>query len=96
MNLYQTQRPFYCGIDRHANKMYACVVDSAGKYDFIITLIPGTTHSFLESLTPFCSKPNSLVVGCESTFSWYGLCDLNEGKDVSFLQGHALYVKANH
>ncbi len=52
MNLYQTQRLFYCGIDRNANKMYACVVDSAGKYDFIITLIPGTRIPFSRALLP--------------------------------------------
>ena len=31
MNLYQTQHPFYCGIDLRANEMYACVVDQSGK-----------------------------------------------------------------
>ena len=31
MNLYQTQHPFYCGIDLHAKQMYACVVDHNGK-----------------------------------------------------------------
>ena len=27
MNFYQTQHEFYCGIDLHANQMYACIVD---------------------------------------------------------------------
>ena len=31
MNLYQQQHQFYCGIDLHACKMYACIVDSDGK-----------------------------------------------------------------
>ena len=30
------------------------------------------------------------------TWSVMSLAVLNEGKDVSFLQGHAPYVKANH
>ena len=31
MRLYNSQQQFYCGIDLHANAMYACVVDAAGK-----------------------------------------------------------------
>lgn len=30
MNLHQQQHAFYCGIDLHANKMYACIVDANG------------------------------------------------------------------
>jgi predicted NBD/HSP70 family sugar kinase len=31
INLYQQQQQIYCVIDLHANKLYACVVDSDGK-----------------------------------------------------------------
>jgi len=96
MNLYQTQHPFYCGIDLHANKMYACVVDSDGNKRLHHNFHTQDTHSFLESLAPFCDKPNDFVVGCESTFNWYWLCDLCEGNGIPFVLGHALYLKAIH
>jgi hypothetical protein len=31
MRLYQTQRPFYFGIDLHANTMSACAVAADGR-----------------------------------------------------------------
>ena len=96
MNLYQTQHPFYCGIDLHANKMYACVVDSTGKKQLHSNFHTQDTQTFVQSITPFNKKPGDLVIGCESTFNWYWLCDLCEGKDIPFVLGHALYLKAIH
>lgn len=31
MNFYMTQHELYCGIDLHAKRMYACVLDQAGQ-----------------------------------------------------------------
>ena len=49
MNLYQTQHPFYCGIDLHANKMYACVVDSTGKKTVAFEL-PYARHTDIRAI----------------------------------------------
>ena len=96
MNLYQTQHPFYCGIDLHANKMYACVVDQAGKKRLHHNFHTRETDSFLDAIKPFHQQPRQLVVGCESTFNWYWLCDWCEGHQIPFVLGHALYLKAIH
>ena len=72
MNLYQTQHPFYCGIDLHANQMYACVVDQAGEKQLHRNFKTRQSDKFFADIEPF---GNNLVVGCESTFNWYWLAD---------------------
>jgi transposase len=96
MNLYQTQHPFYCGIDLHANKMYACVVDQNGNKRLHQNFHTRDTDSFQEAIAPFRQQPGQLVVGCESTFNWYWLCDWCEDRKIPFVLGHALYLKAIH
>jgi len=96
MKLYQTEHEFYCGIDLHANKMYACVVDSSGNKRLHQNFHTRDTLSFAQAIEPFQQRPGSLVVGCESTFNWYWLCDWCEGKRIPFVLGHALYLKAIH
>jgi len=93
MNLYQTQHPFYCGIDLHANEMYACVVDQDGKKLLHRNFKTRQPEKLFEQLEPYGSD---VVVGCESTFNWYWLCDACEEKKIPFLLGHALYLKAIH
>ena len=34
MNYYKQQHELYCGIDLHAKRMYACVVDHLGEIQF--------------------------------------------------------------
>ncbi len=70
MNLYQTQHPFYCGIDLHANKMYTCVVDQNGDKRLHQNFHTLDTDSFLEAIKPFHQQPGQRVVGCASTFNW--------------------------
>jgi transposase len=96
MNLYQTQHPFYCGIDLHANKMYACVVDDQGQKRLHQNFHTRDTDSFATAIEPFASQPRSIVVGCESTFNWYWLCDWCQNQEIPFVLGHALYLKAIH
>jgi len=93
MKLYQKQHQFYCGIDLHANAMYTCVIDQQGKKRLHRNLHTRDNGTFLELLEPF---RKNLVVGCESTFNWYWLCDLCEAKRIPFVLGHALYLKAIH
>ena len=93
MNLYQTQHPFYCGIDLHANEMYACVIDQSGKKLLHKNFKTRQPEKLFDSLQPYGSD---VVVGCESTFNWYWLCDACEEKKIPFILGHALYLKAIH
>jgi transposase len=91
--LYNQQHQFYCGVDLHANSLYVCVVDSAGKKRLHENFLIRNTRSLLTALKPF---RQDLVVGCESTFNWYWLCDLCESNKIPFVLGHALYLKAIH
>jgi len=93
MNLYQTQHPFYCGIDLHAKEMYACVIDQSGKKLLHKNFPTRQPEKFFSAIEPYGA---SVVVGCESTFNWYWLCDACEDREIPFVLGHALYLKAIH
>lgn len=93
MNLYQTQHPFYCGIDLHANQMYACVVDQKGKKLLHRNFKNRNVDKFFEQIKPFSSD---IAIGCESTFNWYWLADACRERNLPFVLGHALYLKAIH
>jgi hypothetical protein len=67
MRYYQGRHPFYCGVDLHARKMYASIVDEAG------TLVAqrnldACPERFLTFIRPY---REGLVVGCECMFAWY-------------------------
>ncbi len=93
MNLYQTQHPFYCGIDLHAKQMYACVVDQAGQKLLHRNFKTRQADKFFEQIESF--GPD-IVIGCESTFNWYWLADACRERKLAFILGHALYLKAIH
>ena len=93
MNLYQTQHPFYCGIDLHANQMYACVVDQAGEKQLHRNFKTRQSDKFFNDIEPF---GRDIVIGCESTFNWYWLADACRERKIPFVLGHALYLKAIH
>ena len=93
MNLYQTQHPFYCGIDLHANQMYACVVDQAGEKRLHRNFKTRQSNKFFDEIKPFGRE---IVIGCESTFNWYWLADACRERQIPFVLGHALYLKAIH
>ena len=93
MKMYQTQHPFYCGIDLHANQMYACVVDHNGKKRLHHNYKTRNANKFFEELEPFGCD---IAIGCESTFNWYWLADACRERKLPFILGHALYLKAIH
>jgi len=93
MNLYQTQHAFYCGIDLHANQMYACVVDQSGENQLHRNFKTRKSDQFFQQIAPFGTD---IVVGCESTFNWYWLSDACAQRKIPFVLGHALYLKAIH
>ena len=92
MRFYTGQHDHYCGIDLHARSMYLCVLDRAGEVrlhrDF-----PANPESFLRAVAPF---RDGLVVGAECMFTWYWLADLCAAENITFVLGHALYMKAIH
>ena len=93
MNYYKQQHELYCGIDLHAKRMYACVVDHAGNKHFHRNL--KTRPQDLKAVLDRFSGRN-LVVGVESTYNWYWLADFCEDAHVPFALGHALQMRAIH
>jgi len=92
MRFYTDQHRYYCGIDLHARTMYACVLDGSGEIVAQRNLRTDPAM-FLEFLAPF--RPD-VVVAVECIFTWYWLADLCADEGISFVLGHALYMKAIH
>jgi hypothetical protein len=57
MRLYQSQHQFYCGIDLHANAMYACVAGADGKKCLHQNFQVRNTESFLEPIQALSPSP---------------------------------------
>ena len=93
MSLYQTRPPFYCGIDLHAKEMCTCMINHDGKKLLHKNFQTRQPEKFFSQLEQYGSN---IVIGCESTFNWYWLCDACEDRKISFVLGHALYFKAIH
>ena len=68
MNYYKQQHELYCGIDLHAKRMYACVVDHVGEIQFHQNL-----KTRVRDLTALFSEfpDRDFAVGVESTYNWY-------------------------
>ena len=92
MKFYTKQHRFYCGIDLHARSMYLCVLDHEGEV-LLHRNMPANPPSFLKAVAPY---RDNLVVAVECIFTWYWLADLCEKEGISFVLGHALYMKAIH
>jgi transposase len=92
MNVYNQQHTYYCGIDLHARSMYICMLDATGA-TVLHKNYPCSPDAFLEAVAPF---KNDLVVTTECVFCWYWLADLCEQQNITFVLGHALYMKLIH
>jgi len=92
MRFYKQAHQFYCGVDLHARTMYLCVFDHAGK-KLLHQEVPSDPAALLEALAPYRA---GLVVACECMFAWYWLADLCAREQITFVLGHALYMKAIH
>lgn len=92
MNFYLQQHTYYCGIDLHAKKMYVCILDknNAVKVHKNIKTDP---NEFLKLIEPY---RDDIIVGVECVFCWYWLADLCAEHQISFVLGHALYMKSIH
>lgn len=92
MRFYNTSHQYYCGIDLHTKMMYVCILDNEGEI-CLHQNIPTQPSRFLKLIAPY---REDLVVGVECIFSWYWLADLCQSEEISFILGHALYMKAIH
>ena len=92
MRFYTKQHQYYCGIDLHTKKMFICILDAAGQIR-VHQNIKTDQETFLNIISPF---REDLVVAAECMFTWYWIADLCAEKNIPFVLGHALYMKAIH
>jgi transposase len=93
MKLHQTTTKFNCGIDLHAQNMYACIMDQTGKKLLHQNIKGNDFKYFLKIAAPYV---HDLTLACESTFNWYWLADACEAAGIKFVLGHVLYMRAIH
>ncbi len=92
MRFYTETHAHYCGVDLHARTMYVCIVDAEGQI-CLWEDMKAEPEAFLRAIAPF---REDLVVAVECIFTWYWLADLCLEEGLTFVLGHALYMKAIH
>jgi transposase len=92
VRFYTKQHQFYCGIDLHAHSMYLCILDRDGEI-VLHRNMQAAPEPFLKAIAPY---REDLIVCVECIFTWYWLADLCAQAGISFVLGHALYMKAIH
>jgi transposase len=92
MRFYTKQHQTYCGIDLHARTMYLCILNQDGEI-MLHQNMKTSPETFLKAIAPY---RDDLVVAVECIFTWYWLADLCAQEGISFVLGHALYMKAIH
>lgn len=92
MRFYTQQHKHYCGIDLHARSLYLCILNQAGE-KLVHRKLNCDRDELLKALKPY---REDLVVAVECLFCWYWVADLCQAHGISFVLGHALYMKAIH
>jgi transposase len=92
MRFYDREHRFYCGIDLHASWMYLCIQDDRGTI-LLHRNLPTCSEAFQAAVQPY---RQDLAVAVECMFSWYWIADLCAQMNITFVLGHALYMKAIH
>ena len=90
MRFYTKQHTHHCGIDLHARSMYLCILNQAGEV-LLHRNMRANPEAFLKAVAPY---REDLVVSVECMFTWYWLADLCRSEQITFVLGHALYMKA--
>ena len=90
MRFYTKQHKHHCGIDLHARSMYLCILDQSGEI-LLHRNMRANPEAFLKAVAPY---REDLVVSVECMFTWYWLADLCRSEQITFVLGHALYMKA--
>lgn len=92
MKFYTKKHQYYCGIDLHTKIIYVCLLDSEGK-----VLLHKQTEANPEALMALIQPyRNDLVITVECMFTWYWVSNFCQNHNISFVLGHALYMKAIH
>jgi transposase len=92
MRFYEHHHLHYCGIDLHASWMYLCIQDDRGTI-LLHRNLPTCSEAFQAAVQPY---RQDLAVAVECMFSWYWIADLCAHMNITFVLGHALYMKAIH
>ena len=92
MRFYTGQHRYYCGIDLHARTMYVCILDQQGEV-VLHRNMRCDPELFLQAVAPY---RDDLVIATECIYCWYWLADLCAREGITFVLGHALYMKAIH
>ncbi|MGH7410466.1 MAG: IS110 family transposase [Candidatus Methylomirabilis sp.] len=92
MRFYTRQHRYYCGIDLHARTMYVVIIDQAAQV-LVERNMKTNAEEWLRLIAPY---REDLVVAVECIFTWYWLADLCAKEGITFVLGHALYMKAIH
>ena len=92
MRFYTQQHRYYCGIDLHTKNMYVCIVNQEGKtlYHYDLPTQPDSLFTVIQPYLP------NLVIAVECIFTWYWIADFCAQHHITFVLGHALYMKAIH
>ena len=72
--------------------MYVCILDKKGKVK-VLKNIKIDPEIFFDLVFPYLED---VVVGVECVFCWYWLADFCNQHKITFILGHALYMKAIH
>jgi len=92
MRFYNRQHKHYCGIDLHAKTMYVCIINQAGE-TLLHADMKTAPECLARSIAPY---REDLVIAVECLFTWYWLADWCTAQGITFVLGHALYMKAIH
>jgi len=92
MRFYTKKHRHYCGIDLHARSMYICILGDQEK-PLLHRNCKASPEAFLKAIELY---RDDVVVGVECMFVWYWLADVCAKEKISFVLGHALYMKAIH
>ncbi len=92
MRFYTHRHKYYCGIDLHARVMYVCITDAEGTV-LVHKNLRADPTVFERTIEPY---REDIAVAVECVFVWYWIADLCARLGITFVLGHALYMKAIH
>ncbi len=92
MNFYHSTHQYYCGIDLHARSLYVCILDQSSE-TLLHKEIPANPEALCRLIEPYRTD---LVIGVECMHCWYWVADFCEDNGITFILGHALYMRAIH
>jgi len=90
MRFYTHRHKYYCGIDLHTSVMYVCLTDEAGNV-LVHKNLRTTPEALIRVIEPY---REDLAIAVECVFVWYWIADLCTRLGVTFVLGHALYMRS--